>query len=472
MVGVYVNQFRDLGKPPEGYPNSTPGSFTAFYQPRTSSGPGQEYHVRSLIPHQRTRSWRSGGDLDGTLDKNDYHNILVGNIVQFHWPFDNGHEFSTSKTGLLTSSHEDYTARGFGGSYYRGPLHATDPVPFYTGHNSPDGSDRIYLSHPNIDITIGTKFLRDTLPGKSQANLSQLIAELVIDLPRIPFDRFDHKLYDRRNLPKNIGSEYLNTVFGWRPLVSDVLKVCEAIVKIDDIIAQYQKDSGPEKTVRRRRKIPRQWDTASSVVSNNIRIGYPLRPTGNGPGADVFRDIITGTTPTQANGFLAHSGQLTVQTGTSQKYEFVARWMYYLGADSPVLDDLRRAAQFARKTLGIRLDLELLWELAPWTWMLDWFANIGDLLVVNDAIARDSQVLQYAYLERETTVSARYTHTGVLFGGRVSTGPITSSIDQIKKERVRATPYGFGVNLNGLSPSQLAILAALAASGSNRSSRL
>ena len=98
-------------------------------------------------------------------------------------------------------------------------------------------------------------------------------------------------------------------------------------------------------------------------------------------------------------------------------------------------------------------------------WFADWFANIGDVLAVNAAIAQDSQVLQYAYLMHETQVSQKYTHSGVLFGNGISTGAISSLITQHKKERVRATPYGFGVNLNALSATQIAILASIVASG-------
>jgi hypothetical protein len=207
-------------------------------------------------------------------------------------------------------------------------------------------------------------------------------------------------------------------------------------------------------------------------MSDNIRLGFPIGPSSVYPGIDVFRDANTGALNPQANGFAGHSGRLTLEENTYEKYSFVARWMYYLGSDSPVLGELRRIAQLARKTLGLRLDLELLWELAPWTWMSDWFVNIGDILAVNAAIASDSQVLQYAYLMRETQVSYKYTHTGVLFGDGRSSGPISSLLTFNRKQRVRATPYGFGVNLNGLSPTQIAILASLVATGSNQGYRL
>jgi hypothetical protein len=464
MTG-YVNQrrdFDDFGRIPASY-HPLIGYHTYDWAP--AFGMVEEAHIADMISHQRTRSYRSSRTNSSILD--DAHQILVNNEEQFRWPFDTGHEFSTLKVTKQTS-HPEVVARGYGNSYYRGPLLAADPVPFWTGHNSQAGDDRVTLPFPtSLDITIGTKFLRSTMPGKSAANLSQLILELIRDLPRIPFDKFDQKLYDRRNLPKNIGSEYLNTVFGWAPLVSDVLKVCEAIVKIDDIIAQYQRDAGPDKTVRRRREMDAVRTSSIETVDPYARLGFPYGPYAL-HAIDVFRDQF-GNYPTQPNGFPSPRGTLTLEINTYEKYYFVARWMYYLGSDSPIFGELRRVAQIARKALGIRLDLELLWELAPWTWMLDWFVNIGDVLAINTAIASDSHVLQYAYLMRETQVSYKYTHSGVLFGNGKLSGPISDLITQRQKQRVRATPYGFGFNLSGLSATQLAILASLVASGYNGS---
>jgi len=462
MAG-YENRRRDLSLAPHGLPGF-PGYREYYLQP--SFGVGSYQYIASLISHEQNYSYRSSSEGSATIDSYyDYQQILNANVVQFHWPFDTGHEFRNLKVSSIVNSHDDYIVRnGYGGCNYRGPLFAMDPVPFWTGHNAPDGHDRVTFSVPAADITKGTKFLRNSMPGKSHANLTQLIAELVIDMPRIPFDRIDHKLFDRRNLPKNLGSEYLNIVFGWSPFVSDLLKVCESIVKIDDIITQYQRDAGPDKTVRRTRRDDPIRTSSFSTVFTNGWLGFPFGPAGAYPGLDLFKDPVTGGFPTKPNGQIGTRGDLTTETETYERYWFTARWMYYLATDSQLFGNLRRIAQLARLTLGIRLDLELLWELAPWTWLSDWFVNIGDVLAINAAISAGDQVLQYAYLMHETQVSVKYTHSGVILAGN-STGPISSLITQNKKERLRATPYGFGVNLNGLNAQQIAILATLATQG-------
>jgi hypothetical protein len=463
MTG-YEHRRRDLSEPLDNSP-SLKGYKRYFLQP--PFGAGSEGVIASLISHETDYSYRSNGETQTIDTYDDFMQIQSAGAVQFHWPFDNGHEWNHLKVSEVVNSHEDYIVRnGYGGSYYRGPLFAMDPVPFWTGHNAPDGHDRVTFSVPALNVAVGTKFLRNTMPGKSHANLTQAIAELVIDMPRIPFNGFDHKLFDRRNLPKNIGSEYLNIVFGYKPLVSDILKVCETIVKIDDIVTQYQRDAGPDKTVRRTRKLNPVRTHVQNVISNNIKLGFPFGPNGTYPGEYLFYlKNLPGFYPNHPNGQIGTRGVLTEEISTYEQYWFASRWMYYLAADSQLFGSMHRAAQLAKATLGIRLDLELLWELAPWTWLSDWFVNIGDILSLNAAISTNDQVLQYAYLMHETQVSYKYSHSGVILAEK-PTGPISSLITQRKQERVRATPYGFGVNLNGLSPDQIAILAALVAGSS------
>jgi len=246
-------------------------------------------------------------------------------------------------------------------------------------------------------------------------------------------------------------------VFGWQPFISDLLKVFEAIVKIDDTLTQYVRDAG--QVVRRRFDWPEETSEASTLVSANARLGWP-NPNDYSFYEQIYQDE-TGNYPFQSNGFLSTRGTVTMTEKVSYTYTFAGAWTYWLDDDSSLFNSMRRAAFLARKGLGIRADVELLWELAPWSWLIDWFSNVGDLLAVNNAIANDSTVLRYGYLTRKLRASITYTHSGVLFGGRSSTGPISNTYNMQVHERVRATPYGFGIDLSALTPQQVAILIAL-----------
>jgi hypothetical protein len=418
-----------------------------------ASGGIQERNVLGLISHQTTSSYRTHGARGLTADSPGA--VLQLSDQSIRWPYDKGHEYSTVKVSQK-DSHPDYTARGAHNSYYRGPLNAVDVRPFWDGYNGPN-APRVTFPLPSFEDSRGVHAMRQTLPAKSAANLSQLILETLLDMPKIPFDRIDTKLYNRSALAKNISDEYLNVVFGWAPFVSDVLKICEAIVKIDDTLTQYVRDAG--RVVRRRFDWPTETTESSELLSANSRLGWP-NPNDFSFYEEIYQDE-TGTYPFQSNGFLSTRGTVTRTTKLDVTYNFVGAWTYWLDDDSSLFNSLRRVAFLARKGLGIRADLELLWELAPWTWLSDWFVNIGDLLAVNNALANDSTVLRYGYLTRKIQSSVTYTHSGVLFGGRTYTGPISNTFTQRNHERVRATPYGFGIDLSALTPQQAAILVAL-----------
>jgi hypothetical protein len=434
-----------------------------------SSGGVTDHDRFCFQPYQWTTSYRSGSNDHDRLSKT-VQETFTDSEQSIRWPFDTGHNFYTEKLWPVATSHPYVVARGYNNSYYAGPVHAMDPTGYFTGHD-PFGPSRIQLPRPGIKDSEGTAFLKETLPGMAEANLTQLITELVIDLPKIPFNGLDSNLH--RGIPfgrKNVGGEYLNVVFGWEPLVRDVLKVCEAIVKIDSILTQYVRDSG--RVIRRKRRRPIKITNDRVVHEENAIIGMPVGSTGAWwyPELNLFTDP-SGNGYNQPNGYRSTRGQLTLETTSTEEYWFSGAWMYYLDMESSMFEKLRSAASMAKKTLGIRTDINVLYELAPWSWLLDWFVNIGDLLAVNTALANDSTVLRYGYLMHRTTTQQKYQHTGVLFADGTATGPVTSIFRQETKQRRRATPYGFGIEFPDLSPARLAILGSLIATHGSGSSR-
>jgi hypothetical protein len=112
--------------------------------------------------------------------------------------------------------------------------------------------------------------------------------------------------------------------------------------------------------------------------------------------------------------------------------------------------------------LGTRLTPEVLWELAPWSWLFDWQANVGDILSNLSLLSADGLVMRYGYLMCHTLAYNRYViPAGARFTPGVETGPIFTVLGRETKERVRATPYGFGLNPDSFSIRQWAILGAL-----------
>jgi len=110
--------------------------------------------------------------------------------------------------------------------------------------------------------------------------------------------------------------------------------------------------------------------------------------------------------------------------------------------------------------LGWKVTPETLWNIAPWSWAVDWFTNTGDVMTNISNLGKDGLVLQYGYSMSHRLREAR----GVgVFRERGSSNDITLSRTWLSewKQRMPATPYGFGVDLGGLTPKQIAIVAAL-----------
>lgn len=389
---------------------------------------------------QTTTSYRSGGDYGRPLD--NVQALLLENHRQNVRPYDTGHEFSSWKVKEILS-HPHWEARASGGHYRAGPL-------LLEGHSATDYS----RTFGGMDMGKGTFALKQTRPTKSAANLSQLLLELVVDLPQIPLKPF-MKGWNKDPLRKISASEYLNIVFGWQPTVSDVLKICEAIVRSEEILNQYQRDSG--KKVRRSFEFDEEHQILETKTIKNVELAGWMRRSSGAGSANLYPSDLSKSV-----------GTLSFTRTISTKYWFKGAWSYkFLDPFEDGEFNITRYADAARKLLGVKLDIALLWELAPWSWLIDWFTNIGDIIDVNVAFGQDDLVLRYGYMMRTTRHRATSSHSGVTFISG-PTGPISHQVEITEKKRWRSTPYGFGVNLEGLNPNQWAILAALGLTGGDK----
>lgn len=149
------------------------------------------------------------------------------------------------------------------------------------------------------------------------------------------------------------------------------------------------------------------------------------------------------------------------QTFLTRKIWFSGQYQYFLPEADSVIGKLSQYEAIANRLLGTRITPAVLWNLAPWTWLSDWFLNIGDVISNNSALQDDNLVIRYGYLMCESTYDVVYTGYGFKFTN-YDPGPLMTAYRQVSKQRVRATPYGFGLNPNVFDARQWAILAALA----------
>lgn len=296
-------------------------------------------------------------------------------------------------------------------------------------------------SSDEILMALGTTAIARVKPTNSVADLSVSLAELFREgLPKSP----GRSLWeDRARVARGAGSEYLNAQFGWLPLVSDVKDVMTAISESEKIWKQYKRDSG--RLVRRRYEFPTLYPDPVLIAEESGR--YPS-PT---PNTRFFESGWAG-------------GQLTHTRYTRKRRWFSGAFTYYVPdrRDSSGVEMLFQHATKARKLYGLTLDPEVLWNLTPWSWAADWFANTGDVISNLSDMATDGLVLRYGYMMEETIVSDEYTLRDIKWSSTpLPARNLTFYANTKTLKRVRATPYGFGLTFEGFSPRQLAILAAL-----------
>jgi len=293
----------------------------------------------------------------------------------------------------------------------------------------------------------GVKAWAAAKPTASQGGLGQAIGELH-DLPKIPEIKSLRDALSKTKVPNSkrklaygIGSNYLNIVFGWLPLVSDVKDLVKNIRNFNKNLTQLERDNA--QGVRRSRKI-RGGETTSTVVQTG---------TGpyNGPGQ---------LQPSMNAANVQGSWTYTQTVTTKWDYRFSARFRYYIDFAKAYQGSYTEAARLSRILFGADLSAYTLYQLMPWSWAIDWITNIG----VNLNNARDQEdhlVADYAYINGKYTKDTVYTLEISFAGDTVPVREFRFSVRETHFRRIKASPFGFGLTFGGFNPKQLAILGAL-----------
>lgn len=407
--------------------------------------------TRLSSPRQRTESFRTDPKKWKTAE-----DILVDEAAEFvdvtrngftepNPQYDNGHEFFTSKTSIQVSHRNwDFTwvdPRYPPWSYrQKGPLFINVPngdpnnpggVPFFW----PLEQTKLSASETNV---LGSRLIAATLPNKGPASLAAFLGELHEGLPKLIGLGL---LKDRESFSRAVGGEFLNYTFGIAPLVSDIQKLMKTVIHTSKTVQQYHRDSG--RNVRRRLSLPPR---ETVEVEENVPLGASYMPGLYG----------------WDKGSLSSSGAVNLTKTTSSRTWFSGAYAYTVTNGDDIVSRFMRFEEDANRVLGSRITAETLWQLTPWSWLLDWVTNIGDLITNVTYLGSDGLVLRYGYLMNHVKVRSVYSMpSGATFTGGAKTGPISNTLSCESKERVRATPYGFGTSLGQLSAKQWAILGAL-----------
>lgn len=350
---------------------------------------------------------------------------------------DLGGPFSTVKCETVCSPSNISIEDSFKLKKYIGSVTCPHPrISSLTGPTYPASS----LSPAGDLNALGATAIALSSPTNSVAESATFLAEMHREgLPSLPGIRL---WKGRTKALLGIAEEFLNAEFGWLPLVSDITNTANAVRHARTVLSQYKRDEG--KLVRRQFRFPIEHTESDTIYKENIKAIL-----GNGsfnvPG---FNSGLSGTVRCHRN--------------VTRKTWFSGAFTYHIPSQNDSWLGLMSAGSEADKLFGTSLTPEVLWELTPWSWAIDWFSNAQEVIHNLQSIEIYGLVLQYGYMMDETIISDTYTMDGDsgYKGVKVSSvAPVT--LTTVSKQRVKANPFGFGVEWADLSPTQLAIAAAL-----------
>lgn len=417
---------------------------------------------------RRTRVWRRDGwrlahvfwsGTGGLVNASGSANITGTQMTASEghpWPYrgsgvrDVGGDFYTINRRFNDDRKEDPSNRptwqvkgtNFSGTYtYSGPLYAVDPVAKLQGLvYDPYPKDTYSADNAGLDA-LGTTAIARCAPTNSAADLSVALAELAREgVPKMLGATLAKEGVTNR---RSYGGEYLNWQFGWAPLISSVKDAAGAAIKAEELWSQYVRDAG--RLVRRRYEFPHELTEEPPVVVSTSAMPIMMGPT------------------TSDSNMVTKRGTLTRTRRIEKRTWFSGAFTYQLPHTSTEAGKLVEAATYARKVYGVKLDPEVLWNLAPWSWAIDWVTNTGDLARNVSNFAQYGLVMPYGYVMQNVRITDTYELTGFEWGPLNSGLPtrLSCSFTTEVKNRRRATPFGFGASFDGFTSGQWAILAAL-----------
>ncbi|DAD50021.1 maturation protein [ssRNA phage Gephyllon.1_1] len=325
---------------------------------------------------------------------------------------------------------------------YRDTLHTGYNMKMsFTGGSIPSGIPAnpwpAYQNSSNAGLDAwGAKAISICKPDSRVANAATTLIELYREgLPHL----MGAATWEARALSaKAAGNDYLNVEFGYKPLANDIAKFAYGVIYFDKVVRQMQRDLG--RVVRRRYSFPPIVSTDTQLVREPATPAYI-------PSSTICDTVFPNTA--------GRTYQTTVTT--------VNRWFSgaFTNYAPPVPEGYGRV-DAATKLLGLDLTPEVLWEVMPWSWAVDWFSDAGSVISNFQAFKIDGLVMRYGYVMEHVVSKRTYYHTGPTgscFGDSVY--PTSMVFVTETKARRRANPYGFGLTDAGLTGRQKTILGAL-----------
>lgn len=234
----------------------------------------------------------------------------------------------------------------------------------------------------------------------------------------------------------SIGSYWLALKFGWEPLLRDVRSFVSTQMDAQKRLKQLLRDNG--KPVRRKITL---LDSSQEVESFKFKAFGCFQP--------IFESWYYVSEP---------SGEKI--TYNREKIWASARFKYWL-PDGP--QDVHWKRRMLAAIFGLNPSPRVVYNAIPWSWLIDWFSNVGFLIENLDAGVADRLAADYMYIMRQKEWAIQQRAVGTFRDryGQIVTASGTSQTTAFVKTRGVGDPFGFATSESSLSGMQLSILGAL-----------
>jgi hypothetical protein len=312
------------------------------------------------------------------------------------------------------------------------------------GSAAPYGPQAWSKFRPKTQSFDAMQFLFDDVKDLPQqlATTSQLLRDSHGRWLRANLSRAELRaLRDKVLMPRNVAEQYLNYEFGWAPFIGDLRKLYTAYSRMNRAISQLHRDNN-------------RW----------IHRGGTVLTVREESDVTTIADFAGVVYPALTSDFYSDPGGVHVVTHLYRQTEmdvwFSGNFKYYIPAydHDPSHADAYEVMGQLLHYYGVGVSPQVIWELTPWTWLVDWFANVGENINNFSAMLSEGIVSRDAYVMNHRKVRVVNDSTIYLNGGPVKCFWY-QNIET--KKRTVANPYGFGLTMDGLSGRQLAILASL-----------
>lgn len=317
--------------------------------------------------------------------------------------------------------------------------------------------------------SLGPEAYAKTMPRLSEAGVSQFLAESR-DIPRMlkQTGRFFHDLwkvdkgwrdlrnkidphakYDPFKNPKRISEDYLNYQFGWVPFVSDINKMINTYHESEKFM--FKRISQNDKWQKRTANLGTEEDRVLYQRQANAASYQPYGEAWN----KMMRASLDGP------GYSGARSVTSVFKNTLKHTWASGLFRYYRPEFDTSLADYASGLNALKRNLtlyGAGINPSVLYKITPWSWLVDWFSNVGNNIDNFNAQLNDGVASKYFYVMCHTQ-ELHEQETVFNFWSGPKTVSWFRNIET--KQRVEGSPYGLGWSSNSLTTRQLAILTSL-----------